>query len=56
MNLLFLTMLDFSSLDERNIYTDLLRQFILHNHNVYVVSPIERKKKKQKRINALSIY
>ncbi len=47
MNILFLTLLDFDSIEEHNIYTDLLREFIKHDHKVYVVSPIERKKKKK---------
>lgn len=45
MNLLFLTLLDFESMDEHNIYTDLLRKFHREGHNVYVISPVERKKK-----------
>ena len=44
MNLLFLTLLDFESLDEHNIYTDLLRKFEKEGHNVYAISPVERKK------------
>ena len=44
MNILFLTQLDFSSLDESNIYTDLLREFVHNGHQVYVVSPIEKRK------------
>lgn len=44
MNVLFLSLLDFDTIDERNIYTDLLREFWKHGHNLYVVSPIERKK------------
>lgn len=44
MNILFLTLLDFESLDERNIYTDLLREFVKNKHHVHVVSPVERKK------------
>ena len=45
MNLLFLTLLDFKSLDDRNIYTDLLRQFRENGHSVYVISPTERRNK-----------
>lgn len=45
MNLLFLSLLDFSSLKDRNIYTDLLRQFTMNDHNVYVISPTEKRKK-----------
>ncbi len=44
MNVLFLTLLDFNSLAERNIYTDLLREFTKRDHQVYVISPVERRK------------
>lgn len=44
MNLLFLTLLDFDSLAEHNIYTDLLRKFHKEGHDVYAISPVERKK------------
>ncbi len=44
MNILFLTLLDFDSIEEHNIYTDLLRKFYKEGHSVYVISPIERKK------------
>mgnify|MGYP002639918200 CR=1 FL=1 len=50
MNLLFLTLLDFDSINEHNIYTDLLREFCNHGHKVYVISPIERRSGKQPRI------
>lgn len=50
MNLLFLTLLDFDSINEHNIYTDLLREFCNYGHQVYVISPIERKSGKQPRI------
>lgn len=50
MNILFLTLLDFDSLDEKNIYTDLLREFAKHGHNLFVISPIERKKKQDSRL------
>lgn len=46
MNVLFLTLLDFDSIEEKNIYTDLLREFRNKGHNVYIVSPIEKRKKK----------
>ena len=45
MNILFLSLLDFNSFSERNIYCDLLREFIKNGHNVYCVSPTERKNK-----------
>lgn len=47
MNVLFLTLLDFGSLQERNIYTDLLREFVKNGHEVYAISPVEKKKKKK---------
>lgn len=45
MNLLFLTLLDFEDINEHNIYTDLLRKFYREGHNIYVVSPVERKRR-----------
>lgn len=50
MNILFMTLLDFDSIDERNIYTDLLRKFYKEGHAVYIISPVERKKKTDTRI------
>lgn len=44
MNVLFLSLLDFDSLNERNIYTDLLREFVKGGHNLYVISPAERRR------------
>ena len=43
MRVLFLSLLDFNSFDERNIYTDLLREFARHGHEVYCISPVERR-------------
>ena len=43
MNILFLTLLQFDSLDERNIYTDLLQEFVAQGHFVYAISPTERR-------------
>lgn len=43
MNILFLTLLDFDNLHQRNIYTDILREFVNENHDVYVISPVERR-------------
>lgn len=47
MNILFLTLVDFVSINDRNIYTDLLREFLKHGHDVYVISPVERKKRQK---------
>ena len=45
MNVLFLTLIDFNTFDERNIYCDLLREFIKSGHDVYCISPVERRRK-----------
>lgn len=44
-NILFLTLLDFNSFSERNIYCDLLREFIKNGHDVYCISPVENRHK-----------
>ena len=43
MKILFLTLLDFDSLEDRNIYSDLLREFVKQGHSVCVISPVERR-------------
>lgn len=45
MNILFLTSVKIKSLAERGIYTDLLRKFKEEGHEVFVVSPSERREK-----------
>ena len=50
MNILFLTLLDFSTIQEHTIYTDLLREFIRNGHKVCAVSPVERRKHERTRI------
>jgi hypothetical protein len=50
MNILFLTILDFSSINENGIYTDLMRQFVKKGHQVYIVSPVEKRKHQQERM------
>ena len=45
MNILFLTLIDFDNIDDRGIYQDLLREFAKHGHKVFVVSPVEKRKK-----------
>lgn len=44
LNVLFLTLLDFENLEESNIYTDLLSEFVKNKHNVSIISPVEKKK------------
>ena len=43
MNILFLTLIDIRSAQQRDIYSDLMRQFAAHGHDVYIVSPAERR-------------
>lgn len=43
MNVLFFTISKITTIEERGIYTDLMRMFRDQGHNVYVVSPCERK-------------
>ncbi len=51
MNVLFLTLLSFNSLQERNIYTDLLREFVKNGHQVYAISPVEKKQHQRTHLN-----
>ncbi len=51
MKVLFLTMVKINSLNERGIYTDLLRKFHKEGHEVFVVCPIERREKKPTHLN-----
>lgn len=44
MNVLFLTLVEFESLQARNIYTDLLREFVKNGHKVYAISPVEKRR------------
>lgn len=46
MNILFLTMSRCQNIQERGIYTDLMRKFRDEGHQVYIASPLERKFKK----------
>lgn len=44
MNILMLTLLDFYTIYEPGIYQDLMKEFIKGENDVYVISPVERKK------------
>lgn len=46
MNVLFLTLVKINNIDERGIYTDLVRKFRDEGHQVSVVCPTERRDKK----------
>ena len=50
MNVLLLTLFDFNSLNENNIYTDLLREFVKNGHNAFVISPRERRFNEETRL------
>lgn len=50
MNVLFLTLLDFITIEESNIYTDLMREFVKENHNLYIISPTEKRKQESNRL------
>lgn len=45
MNILFLSLGVFEELSEKSIYTDLLREFVNNNHNVYIMTPREKRMK-----------
>ena len=45
MNVLFLTLVEINSVEERGIYQDLLRKFRDEGHNVTIVTPVERRRK-----------
>lgn len=47
MKVLFLTLLEFNSIEDHTIYTDLLREFRNNDHEVYIISPIERRHKEE---------
>ncbi|MGI6732408.1 MAG: glycosyltransferase family 4 protein [Anaerovoracaceae bacterium] len=50
MNVLFLTLLDFSTIDEKGIYTDLMREFVKYGHDLYIISPTEKRKNEPTRL------
>lgn len=47
MNILFLTLTNFNSIYDRNIYTDLLREFTKHHHSIYIISPVEKRENRK---------
>ncbi|WKW45564.1 glycosyltransferase family 4 protein [Myroides sp. JBRI-B21084] len=44
MNILFLTLVEINSIEDRGIYHDLLRKFRNEGHDVNIVTPVERRK------------
>ena len=47
MNILFLSLANYDSIDERGIYSDLLRKFVSDGNKVYLIAPIERRLNKK---------
>ncbi|MGV0956025.1 glycosyltransferase family 4 protein [Empedobacter falsenii] len=45
MNIIFLTLVEINSIEERGIYQDLLRKFRDEGHDVTIVTPVERRKR-----------
>lgn len=62
MNIIFLTLIDITDINDRGIYSDLLRKFRDEGHNVFVIHPAERRKKlhtslrKQDRVTLLQVH
>lgn len=52
MNILFLTIFRINSIYDRGIYSDLLRKFCLNGHNVYIVTPSERRYGREQKLVA----
>lgn len=47
MNVLFLSLLDFDDINQSNIYTDLLCEFVKNGHFVYAISPVEKRNNRE---------
>lgn len=45
MNIIFLTLVEINSIEDRGIYQDLLRKFRDEGHDVTIVTPVERRRK-----------
>lgn len=43
MNILYLTLENISSLNARSINTDLIREFVKHEHHMFIISPTEKR-------------
>ena len=44
MNIIFLTLVEINSIEDRGIYQDLLRKFRDEGHDITIVTPVERRK------------
>ena len=47
MKILFITLYDIVDINNSGIYEDLLREFIKNGHEIFVVSPVERRSTRQ---------
>lgn len=43
MNIIFLTLSRIKDINDRGLYTDLMREFVKNGHQVYIVVPVERR-------------
>lgn len=50
MNVLFLTLVSFDTIQLKAIYTDLLREFVKNGHEVYAISPVEKRENQKTHI------
>ena len=50
MNILFMSLSNYQTLGFHSLYSDLLRQFIMHGDKVYVISPFERNADEEERV------
>ena len=50
MYILFLTISKIRSISERDIYADLMRKFRYNGHQIYIVSPCERRDKQSTQV------
>lgn len=56
MNVLFLSLYHIDDINNRGIYEDVLREFIKNQHEVYVVTPVERRVGKSTEMSAGDYY
>lgn len=50
MNILFMSLSDYKTIYFHGLYSDLLRQFIEHGDEVFVIAPFERKTAEEERV------
>jgi hypothetical protein len=50
LKILFFTLLNIENLDTSNLYIDLIKEFLNHNHEVYLISPYQKRDNKKPKI------